>query len=162
MRLWHKNLIKGLPREQLVAQWRELSSIAGSIQTKGTPNHVLVNFVLDFPFDHFITYAKLVRAEMTNRGYRTMNSVWDKIVKLKPDWEEIPIENLYAEHMNNTYLVICMYNLMEKYICGGIKEEDWSNLYQVYCQHSAFKEVYTKGLVKDRTDGIIHSKLDLF
>ena len=55
MRLWHITLIKILPREQLVAQWRELSSIAGAIQKNGTPNHILVNFVLDYDYDHFIS-----------------------------------------------------------------------------------------------------------
>ena len=83
MRLWHTSLIPVLPREHLVAQWRELSSIAGKIQLNDTPNHVLVNFVTDYDFDHFITYTKLVRDEMTARGYRTMNNVWNKIVDLK-------------------------------------------------------------------------------
>ena len=46
MRLWHKDLISVLPREQLVAQWRELSAIAGNIQIKNTPNHILVNKVI--------------------------------------------------------------------------------------------------------------------
>ena len=48
MRLWHTSLIKVLPREQLIAQWRELSACAGSIQQKGTPNHILVNFIIDY------------------------------------------------------------------------------------------------------------------
>lgn len=125
MRLWHKNLIFTLPREQLVAQWRELSSIAGSIQKKGTPNHILVNFVLDYDFDHFINYAAAVRAEMTKRGYRTMNSVWEKIESLKPDWKKIPFEDIYKEKMNKDYLKICYYNLYEKYLCGGIKQDNW-------------------------------------
>ena len=47
MRLWHKDMISILPREQLVAQWRELSAIASNIQTKGTPNHILVNKIMD-------------------------------------------------------------------------------------------------------------------
>ena len=34
MRLWHVDLIHVLPREQLVAQWRELSAIAGKIKIK--------------------------------------------------------------------------------------------------------------------------------
>lgn len=127
MRLWHTKLIDALPREQLVAQWRELSAIAGAIQTKGTPNHILVNFVLDYPFDNFISYAKMVRDEMTKRGYRTMNAVWDKIVALKPDYQII--ENPYAEKMNSDYFVICFYNLFEKYLCGGIKEEDWRKIF---------------------------------
>lgn len=126
MRIWHTHLISVLPREQLVAQWRELSSIAGSIQKKGTPNHVLINFVLDYPFDHFISYAAAIRKEMTKRGYRTMNSVWEKIVNLKPEWEEIPFENIYKEKMNDEYLKICYYNLYEKYLCGGIKTNEWA------------------------------------
>ena len=48
MRLWHTSLIPVLPREHLVAQWRECSAIAGKIQTSGTPNHVLVNFIMNY------------------------------------------------------------------------------------------------------------------
>ena len=89
MRLWHKSLITALPKAQLVAQWRELSAAAGNIKNKGTPNHILINKIMDYPFDHFITYAKLIRAEMTKRGYQTRDSVWNKITSLKPDWEEV-------------------------------------------------------------------------
>lgn len=131
MRLWHTSLIKVLPREQLVAAWRELSAIAGSIQKKGTPNHLLVNFVMDYDFDHFISYAYYVRAEMTKRGYRTMNSVWEKIFSLKPNYSILPLEQVYFNKMNNMYLTICIYNLYEKYICGGIKEEDWDKIFNV-------------------------------
>jgi hypothetical protein len=53
MRLWHTKLIPVLPREHLVAQWRELSSIAGKIQLNGNPNHVLVNFVMDYDLSMF-------------------------------------------------------------------------------------------------------------
>ena len=132
MRLWHKNLISALPREQLVAQWRELSAIAGNIQTKNTPNHILVNKVMDYPFDHFITYAKIVREEMTRRGYQTRNSVWDKIVALQPIWHTINFNSLYFDWMDNQYLRICYYNLLEKYLCGGIKEEDWKKILNKY------------------------------
>lgn len=125
MRLWHTSLIKVLPREQLVATWRELSAIAGSIQKKGTPNHILVNFIIDYDFDHFISYAYYVREKMTRRGYRTMNSVWDKIVSLKPDYTILPFEIVYLAKMNKIYFDVCWYNLYEKYLCGGIKDEDW-------------------------------------
>lgn len=130
MRLWHYDLIKVLPREQLVAQWRELSAIAGNINTKGTPNHILVNKVMDYSLDHFITYASMVRTEMTKRGYRTMDKVWDKIISVKPNgYNIVPLEEIYPQWMNNTYLKICFYNLYEKYLCGGIKEEDWKRIY---------------------------------
>lgn len=73
MRLWHKCLTPVLPRAQLVAQWRELSAIAGNILTRGMPNHILVNKVMIYSYDHFITYAKMIRTEMASRGYRTMD-----------------------------------------------------------------------------------------
>jgi len=128
MRLWSKQLINALPREQLVAQWRELSSIAGAILKNGTPNHLLVNFVLDYDYDHFISYTKLVRNEMTSRGYRTMDSVWNKIISLKPDYNLLSFEEIYPEKMNKDYLNICYYNLYEKYLCGGISEEYWNRI----------------------------------
>lgn len=128
MRLWHKDLIPVLPRGQLVGAWRELSAIAGSIQTKGTPNHILVNFVLEYDYNHFISYAATVREEMTSRGYRTMDSVWNKITSLKPSWNRLPLQQIYSDKMDQTYLIICYYNLYEKYLCGGIKEEDWNKI----------------------------------
>lgn len=118
MRLWHTKLIEVLPREQLVSQWRECSSIAGAIQKNGTPNHVLVNFVLDYDYDHFISYTYYIRQELKRRGYRATDSVWDKIVALKPNWMLLPLEEVYAAKMNNFYLTICYFNLYEKYDCG--------------------------------------------
>ena len=131
MRLWHTDLISVLPREQLVAQWRELSAIAGAIQKKGTPNHILVNFVLIYDYDNFISYAAEVREEMTKRGYRTMNSVWEKIVSLKSNWVRLPHNEIYKEKMNNTYLEICYYNLYEKYLCGGIDGYDFGKIMRI-------------------------------
>ena len=129
MRLWHKNLIEALPREQLVAQWRELSAIAGNINTKGTPNHILVNKVMNYPMSHFISYAHYIREEMTRRGYRTMNSVWEKIIKVaNGDYNILPLEELFSEWHNDTYWIICYYNLKEKWMCGGIKDEDWNKI----------------------------------
>ena len=130
MRLWHTALIKALPREQLVAQWRELSAIAGKIQLNGTPNHVLVNFVTDYDFDHFISYAYYIRQEMTARKYRTMNSVWDKIVSLKPDWTLLPLEEVYKNKMSEFYLTVCYYNLYEKYDCGMF--DNFDEIEQIY------------------------------
>lgn len=132
MRLWHTSLISVLPREQLVAQWREVSAIAGAIQKNGTPNHILVNFILDYDYDHLISYAYYIRQEMTKRGYRTMNSVWDKITSLKPEYTLLPIDTVYNSKMNNEYLTICYYNLAEKYLCDGITKEDWINIKAEY------------------------------
>ena len=129
MRMWHKNMIYVLPREQLVAQWRELSAIASNIKNKGTPNHILVNKIMNYPMNHFITYAAAVRAEMARRGYRTMNSVWDKITSVVDgDFQILPINEIYKEWMNNLYWTICYYNLKEKWMCGGINNTDWQKI----------------------------------
>ena len=129
MRLWHKYLIKSLPREQLVAQWRECSAIAGNLLTKGTPNHILVNKILDYPRNHFISYSYYIREEMKRRGYRTMDSVWNKIFSTAEEkYELIPLEELYPEWHNEKYIRQCIYNLEEKYDCGGVKEEDFSRI----------------------------------
>ena len=130
MRLWHVSLIPVLPREQLVAQWRELSAIAGSIKEKETPNHILVNFVMDYPMNHFISYAYYVREEMNKRGYRTMDSVWKKITSLvdNNDYNILPINEVYPNKMNVEYLLICYYNIYEKHLCGGINKEEFSKI----------------------------------
>lgn len=130
MRLWHTQLIEGLPREQLVAQWRELSAIAGAVIKNGTPNHILVNFVLDYDWIHFISYAYHVREEMTRRGYRTMNNEWEKICSVAPDWngKVIPLAEVYKEKIDLTYYIICFHNLYKKYLCGDISEDDWKRL----------------------------------
>lgn len=127
MRLWHISLIPVLPREQLVAQWRELSAIARSIKEKGTPNHLLVNFVMDYPMNHFISYAYYAQEEMNKRGYRTMDSVWKKITSLvdNNDYNILPINEVYYKKMDEKYLDICFYNLYEKYLCGGISDDDF-------------------------------------
>ena len=91
--------------------------------------HILVNFVLDYDYDHFISYTYYLREEMTRRGYRTMNSVWEKIISLKPNYNILSLEAIYPEKMDTVYLNICYYNLYEKYLCGGIKEEDWDKIY---------------------------------
>lgn len=134
MRLWHIDLIEVLPREQLVTQWRELSAIAGAIQKNKTPNHLLVNFVLDYPYADFISYAYYIRAEMTKRGYRTMNSVWEKICSLDSNWNKniLALNEVYKEKMNRTYLDICWYNLYEKFLCGGIPEKEWEIICKTY------------------------------
>ena len=128
MRLWDITLIPYLPREQLVAQWRECSGIVGAIQKNGTPNQLLVNFVLDYDYDHFISYCFYLREEMTSRGYRTMNSVWDKIISLKPNYAILHQSEIYPIKFNQVYREVCYYNLLEKYMCGGIKISDWERI----------------------------------
>ncbi len=136
IRLWHKDFIYVLPREQLVGAWRELSAIAGAIQKNGTPNHLLVNFVLDYDYDNFISYAYYLRQEMKARNYRTMDSVWNKIVALKSNYTLLPFNKVYEEKMNLTYANICYFNLLEKWLCGGISNEDWNKIDKLHTMYN--------------------------
>lgn len=126
MRLWHRELISVLPREQLVAQWRECSAIAGAIQKNGTPNHVLVNYVTE-DLNSFVAYSAAVRAEMTRRGYKTMDKVWEKIVAVaeNENWKNLSFDDIFPLHHTNRYFLQCYYNLQEKYDRGGVLEDDW-------------------------------------
>ena len=91
---------------------------------------------MDYPYDHFISYAKLVREEMTRRGYRTMNNVWEKICSLDlnpiTDEDILSLDEVYPEKMNKEYCEICYYNLLEKYRCGGILQETWKGIVDLY------------------------------
>ena len=132
MRLWHKDLIEVLPKQQLVAQWRELSTIASNIKTKGYPNHLLVDKVVGYSFNHFISYAAYVRQEMTKRGYKTMDRVWQNIISVaNGDYNILPKEELYPSWHNHRYLTQCYYNLEEKYDCGGISQEEFDKIIDI-------------------------------
>ena len=123
MRLWHKDLIPVLPRQQLLGQWRECCLIAKNIAEKGTPNHLLVNKIMDYPLDHFFMYCSHICTEMERRGYRFD---FVKLEKYMPDGCVIVDHNkMFSNWHNERYLIQCLMNLQEKYDCGGISEEEW-------------------------------------
>ena len=78
MRLWHKDLIHVLPRQQLLSQWRECCCIARNIAVNGTPNHLLVNKILDYPIYHFTNYAQFICWEMKRRNYKCNETTFSK------------------------------------------------------------------------------------
>ena len=124
MRLWSKDLIKYLPRQQLLSQYRECCCIAKSIHDKGTPNHILVNKTMDYSIEHFYTYGFYIMTEMIQRGYKCN---WNKFEKW---FDEIPNHlvnfiELFKDWHNERYLTQCYYNLQEKYDCGGMTKEEW-------------------------------------
>lgn len=133
MRLWHKDLIPYLPRKQLISQWRECCAIAGNIAKKGSPNHLLVNKILAYDGLDFWVYTCLVCGEIKRRGYKVSpksflnfrNNFYKKFIV--PNYNVCDEENLniFANWHNVRYLKQCLYNLQEKYDCGGISENEW-------------------------------------
>ena len=130
MRLWHKNLISVLPRQQLMGQWRECCLIAKLLHENGTPNHLLVNKVTNYPIEHFIAYCMLVSDEMSQRGYKADFSKIDDLFDI--DDTGVTHEKLFSNWHNDRYFVQCYYNLQEKYDCGGISEKEWDNIRTLY------------------------------
>lgn len=129
MRLWHKDLIPVLPRQQLLAQWRECCCIARNIADNGTPNHILVNKVLKYSMKHFFKYTGLVSVEMNNRGYKCE---WSKFMNIPINYQDgskyPTYDELFEDWHNDRYLRQCFYNLQEKYDCGGITEDEWQKI----------------------------------
>lgn len=126
MRLWHKDLIAVLPRQQLFGQWRECCAIMQSIKNNGTPNHMLVNKIIDYPIEEFNEYAERIRDEIIERGHQCYFGNFSKW-QTKTNIERINGEIFKGWH-NNRYLLQCFYNLQEKYDCGGVPEEEWKRL----------------------------------
>ena len=125
MRLWSKQLISVLPRQQLLGQWRECCLIAKNISENGTPNHILVNRIMDYPIEHFYAYACLIKDEMENRRYKCDFNKFSKWIDIDENHNPIKIEDLFKDWHNNEYIQICYWNLKEKFLCGGITEEEW-------------------------------------
>lgn len=124
MRLWSYQLLPYLPRLYLIGQWRECCCIARNITVNGAPNHILVNKIMDYPIEHFIAYTTLVKQEMQKRGYKCDVSRFTKWL----EWDAFKIlkNEIFEDWHNDRYLKQCLYNLEEKYDCGGISQEEWN------------------------------------
>lgn len=138
MRLWAKQLIPYLPKLQLLSQWRECCAIAGSIAKKGSPNHILVNKIMDYPIDYFYYYTSYVIDEMRKRGYKVSDKSLINFTKNQPNFNlyrcimlriSIP---LYLDWHNKRYLRECLFNLEEKAMCNGIPKNEWKIIYDKF------------------------------
>ncbi len=133
MRLWHKDLIPYLPKLQLLSQWRECCCIAKNIADNGTPNHILVNKIMDYEFVHFMEYVRLVVSEMERRNYkvseRAKNNFLSNFEKFAGPNEALigaSLERiLFADWHNERYLKQCLFNLQEKADNNGIPKDEW-------------------------------------
>lgn len=123
MRLWHQDLIKHLPRQQLLGQHRECCALRGAGWGR---KHSVVNYVFDYSPNRLIAYHHLVMEEMERRGYHP-DPIWYQInwrgtrLGEVENWANINeiIDDLihtnpiYPEH-DNEYLEECLENLREK------------------------------------------------
>lgn len=138
MRLWHKNLISALPRQQLIAQLCECVLIAKNIKEIGKPNHILVNKIMDYDLEEYVSYIQIVLYEFKQRGYNVRKqtlykleaytgypfsqwySMYTRLTTVHPD--------LFKGWHDSLYMKICYYNLYEKYINNGLTIYEWSEV----------------------------------
>lgn len=128
MRLWHKDLIDVLPRKQLLGQWRECCLIAKSLSVNGTPNHILVNKILDYDIKHFYNYGVLVYKEMEKRGYKCNFEKFGHWFTYPHETGPLLYDDIFNDWHNDRYLTQCFYNLQEKYDCGGLSKYEFELL----------------------------------
>lgn len=137
MRLWHWKLIPALPKQQLLGQWRECCLIAKNIAENGTPNHILVSPIMNYPIDEFIAYWLTVGNEMQNRDYHVNETVLctlkDKGASIANAYRTYihPEKELFEGWHDDQYLMQCYYNLQEKHDRGGISDEEWQKIQEV-------------------------------
>jgi len=145
MRLWSYQLLPYLPRLQLVSQWRECCCIAKSITEKGTPNHILVNKIMDYPVDNFVEYTEMVIKEFGNRKFqissKSLNKFRDNIEKCKYRFNNNRICTMFIDWHNDIYLRECLYNLEEKFRAGGIPADEWQVIYDRFKDFTPLWEI---------------------
>lgn len=134
MRLWHEELIKYLPRQQLLGQHRECCALRGKGWGK---KHETVNYVFEHDPSFLVAYHNLVMDEMQKRGYKA-NEVWreddyrGKLLGTVDGWTKdalvtklyndsvIDYLKIYPEH-DTGYLKECLENLENKGIYINLK-----------------------------------------
>lgn len=126
MRLWHYKLIPYLPNKMLVSEWRELIAIKRQWE-KGTLNHRLVDYVLNYDKKYFIQYVTDVCDEMKSRGINYKEELFNELFNFCCNEQQLLYEH-YAEH-NDRYLLQCYFNLQEKYDRGIITVAEWNKIY---------------------------------
>lgn len=143
MRLWHKDFINVLPRQQLISQLRECVLIAKNIHDLGKPNHILVNPIMNYPISHFLQYTYMVTAALIFRNYNVRPETFKKFndylgMKPKPMVQMI---YLFKDWHNETYFDICFFNLLEKFKCGGIPDDEFKLVLDRYLLNKNFINV---------------------
>lgn len=137
MRLWHVDLLKYLPKGQLLSQWRELNSIFAK-----EDKHILINYIYEYSKNDLYIYTEKVIEEMKNRGYQIRS--FEKMNKYFGNLESVKHVKPFKNHHDTEYLQICYYNLKEKFIRGqkDFEEDMYNNLYR-----------YVKDILKNSIDG---------
>lgn len=147
MRMWHYRLIPYLPDLQLKGQLRELVAIMHNWRDKGTPNHMLVNVVINYDKSEFYSYFEWYKYNYEERFKKSFNEKYIKefqdFCNVHPGMSTTPKEclmklpSIFAGWHDRNYLRICMANLYEKHRFSFMSKSkidisDWQRLCDGY------------------------------
>jgi len=125
MRLWHQELIKYLPRQQLLGQHRECCALRGKGWNK---KHNVVDYIFKYSPYKLFMYHLLVMNEMYQRNYK-VNKLWlHSLYRGKNEIAYLELEpincgiKIYNEH-DDQYLKECLLNLRSKGIIINLNDE---------------------------------------
>lgn len=149
MRMWSSELFEVLDDKRINGQWKEVCMIAGSLAKKGTPNHLLVNQVVDYTCQDFSEYCIELMVEREKRGFKTTQRAYDNLfdnIEIAKDNNYFSSEliqevrNEYEDWFDEEYLAIQYFNLREKWRRGGVSDEDWQK-FDEYARDRVIKYV---------------------
>ena len=128
MRLWHKALLPYLPLLQLRGQYREVFLVATLLRRQGTPNHILVNKVQEYPLTHLAAYLQAVTAEMEKRQLKYDKTKVAELYSFLGEPQAVTYEDIFKDWHNDRYLRQCLYNRQEKAECGRPDAAGWARI----------------------------------
>ena len=132
MRLWHRELLPYLPDLQFKGQLRELVAIMRDVRDIGTPNHILVNRVTEYPRRDLVVYFIEYEIEYHKRYDKWLTTQWKEF----QEFNDGVSGGVFDRWHNKEYLRVCMANLYEKHFFGigksRITDEEWSKLCNGY------------------------------
>ena len=138
IRLFHADLIRGLPDKQLNFQLKDCLIIATQLKNKGRTSACLVDYINHCSIDCFNAYCNIVLNELERRNGE-LNTKIIKILSKNTNfkYEKLTLyKNPYPDYHNYVYSTICYYNLLEKYIRCYISPEDWNKFSDVYEEYT--------------------------
>lgn len=135
MKLWHTDMIKILPRLQLLESHRELCALRGKAWGR---KHSMINYIFHHSWEYLYHYHKLVMTEMKARGYKP-NPIWNdfyyrgkRLPPIDPEWvTRTHRQSTYPEH-NRAYKIQCTKNLMGKLKSADPKKYNETEVYRFY------------------------------
>lgn len=139
MRLWHFKLLPYLPDDLVREQWRVCCAIASNIERHGTPNHLLVNKITEYPLNEdFCWYCARVAMEMMGRGFSISGQAKSNLKRICEF--EINYKTthrlIFKGWHEPEYLEVCMFNLYERHVFGvgksRISDKEWQVLLDGY------------------------------